>query len=281
MLAKEFYMEINNFKTLCRASGRTTFVRTVLFFSLALACLSPTFAKTAKKSATRVVIDHDGEKVTIPAVVNRVAIVSIYPLPSVTTVFLGSSEKIVGIPPASLGAAKAGLLGELFPDILTKPTSFTTGEDVNIEELLNLNPDVVFCSASDAKAKDAIKNAGIPCVAFSVNKWNYNILETYDGWIDLLSQVFPENTKTDKVSAYSKQVYDEIQAKVSAIPDAKKKKVLFLFQYNDKTIVTSGKNSLDNIGAMQLAQRMSQSLLPQKMQTQSSTWSRSMLGILT
>lgn len=224
-----------------------------------LSLATAAFAKKASKPATRTVIDHDGETVTIPVKVNRVAIVGIFPLPSVATVFLGGSEKIVGIPPASLGAAKAGLLGELFPDILTKPTAFTSGEDVNVEELLKLNPDVVFCSASDAKAKDAIKNAGIPCVAFSVNKWNYNILETYDGWIDLLSQVFPESAKKDKVSAYSKQVYAEIQSKVKDIPDANKKKVLFLFQYNDKTIVTSGKKFFgqywcDAVGAKNVAE---------------------------
>jgi iron complex transport system substrate-binding protein len=216
--------------------------KVILTLAVAATVLSPLTAKAkASKPATRVVVDHDGDKVTIPAVVNRVAVVSIWPLPSVITVFLNGTDKLVGIPPASMGAAKAGLLGQLYPSILKLPTNYTNGEDVNVEELLKLNPDVVFCSSRDPKMKQTLQAAGLTAVAFSVNKWNYDILATYDGWIDLLSQVFPDHAKKDQVSAYSKKTYDEVQAKVKSIAPDKRRKVLFLFQYNDKTIVTSGK----------------------------------------
>ncbi|MCH3907867.1 MAG: hypothetical protein LKE28_06380 [Sphaerochaeta sp.] len=104
---------------------------------------------------------------TIPQVVNRVAIIQPWPLPSIATVFLGSPEKLVGIPPAALGAAKAGLLGEIFPEYLKISTSFTDGSDVNMEELLKLKPDVVFVMAKNAKQKQMVKDAGLRPVAFS------------------------------------------------------------------------------------------------------------------
>jgi len=238
----------------------SNFAKTCCALALVLAFVSPLSAKQ-KKAATRVIIDHDGDKITIPAEVKRVAVVSIWPLPSVITVFLGGTDKLVGVPPASMGAAKAGLLGQLFPSFLSLPTNYTNGEDVNIEELLKLNPDVVFCSSRDPKMKQTLQSAGITAVAFSVNKWNYDILATYDGWIDLLSQVFPEQSKKDQVSAYSKKTYNEIQSKVKSISPDKRKKVLFLFQYNDKTIVTSGKKFFgqswcDNVNAKNVAEEV-------------------------
>ncbi|MCI2097381.1 MAG: ABC transporter substrate-binding protein [Sphaerochaeta sp.] len=239
----------------------------VLLVTLAIACVLalPLMAQgqleSTSTAATRTVVDHDGETVTIPQVVNRVAIIQPWPLPSIATVFLGSPEKLVGIPPAALGAAKAGLLGEIFPDYLNISTSFTDGSDVNMEELLKLKPDVVFVMAKNAKQKQMVKDAGLPAVAFSVNNWQYDNLKTYDAWIDLLGQVFPEYAKSDKVSAYSKQMYDMIQSRVKDIPDAQRKRVLFLFSYSDTSIVTSGKLFFgqawcDEIGAKNVAEEV-------------------------
>ena len=221
---------------------------------------SQEIAKTEEKT-TRTIIDHGGEAVEIPEVVNRVAIVQPWPLPSVMTVFLGGTDKIVGIPPAALGAAKAGLLGEIFPSYLELSTKFNDGNEINVEELLKLNPDAVFVMAGNAKQKQAVKDAGLPAIGFSVNKWNYDNIATYDGWIDLLSQVWPEYAKTDKVSAYSHSMEQMIQDRVSQIPESQRKKVLFLFQYSEKTMVTSGKlffgqSWCDEIGAKNVAEEV-------------------------
>lgn len=232
---------------------------------LACAAVSPVFAQASREvagraePATRTIVDHDGESVEIPDVVGRVAIVQPWPLPSVMTIFLGGTEKIVGIPPAALGAAKAGLLGEMFPSYLNISTKFDEGDEINVEELLKLDPDVVFVMAGNAKQKQTVKDTGIPAIGFSVNKWNYDNIATYDGWIGLLSQVWPEYAKNDKVSAYSHGMEQMIQERVGQIPDGQRKKVLFLFQYSEKTMVTSGKRFFgqswcDEIGAKNVAE---------------------------
>ena len=66
---------------------------------------------------------------------------------------------------------------------------------------------------------DALDNAGIPAVGVSPSKFGYDILETYDQWIALLSQIFPESSKSEEISAYSQEVYDRIQAVVTDIPE--------------------------------------------------------------
>ena len=179
----------------------------------------------------------------------------------VITVFLGSAEKLVGIPPASMGAAKAGLLGELFPEILKAQTGYTAGLDLNIEELMKLCPDVVFYLAGNKEMGKMIKNAGLPAVAISPTKWNYDVLRTYDEWIKTLSQIFPESAKSKEVSRYSKKVYADIQKKVGKIKPADRKKALFLFQYDDKRMVTSGRSFFgqywcDAVGARNAAEEV-------------------------
>ena len=199
-------------------------------------------AETADQSGPKTITDHAGNQVEIPAQVNRVVVTDILPLPSIITVFLGSGEKIVGMNPASMSAAKTGLLGELFPDILNASTDFMTGSDINMEELMKLEPDVVFYNAGSKEMGEALTSAGFAAVAVSVNKWDYDSIETYDHWVELLSQIFPEKGDTaDKVSQYSQKVYEDIQKRVSGLKKEEQKNILFLFNYSDTTIITSGK----------------------------------------
>ena len=78
----------------------------------------------------------------VPDEINRVVVADIYPMASVLTVFFGSADKLVGIAPPCMSAAKNGLLGELYPEILNAETGFIDGTNVNIEELMKLEPDV-------------------------------------------------------------------------------------------------------------------------------------------
>lgn len=195
-----------------------------------------------RTSGTVTITDHAGNQVEIPREVNRVVVTDILPLPSIITVFLGSGEKIVGMNPASMSAAKTGLLGELFPDILNANTEFMNGSDINMEELMKLEPDVVFYNAGSKDMGEALRSAGFAAVAVSVNKWDYDSIETYDQWVALLSQIFPEKGDTaDRVSQYSQKVYEDIQKRVSGLKDEERKNILFLFNYSDTTMITSGR----------------------------------------
>lgn len=207
------------------------------------------------------VVDHAGNEVEVPYDIQRIVVADIYPLPSVLSVFFDSAEKIVGMAPASMTAAQNSLLSELYPEILNAETSFTDGTTINIEELVKLDPDVVFYGASNPEIGEQLKNSGIPGIAISVNKWDYNAIETLDNWISLISELFPDNDKTELVSNYSNQVYDEIQQRVADMSDEERARVFFLFQYSDTTIATSGQHFFgqwwaDAIGAVNVAQEL-------------------------
>ncbi|MDO4988658.1 MAG: ABC transporter substrate-binding protein [Synergistes sp.] len=214
------------------------FVTLVLTFALAAFSLSD----AAAAHASRIITGHDGDKVTIPDKIDRIAVLSILPFPSVIASYLGSAHKIVGIHPASMGAAKSGLLGELFPEILKAKTSFIKGQDLNIEELMLLKPDIVFYNMGDDAMAQMLHSAKIPAIAVSATKWNYDILLTYEEWTKLLARIFPEKSdKSRKVSDYSKKIYSMIRQRTSKLKDNERKKIFFVFMNDRRKIVTSGK----------------------------------------
>lgn len=236
----------------------------VMVLAMCAGCGSKNDEKKDENTAdetTITVTDHDGTEVTVPKDIRRIAVCGIFPMPSVLTVFFNSAEKIVAMPDASMVAAKNGLLGELYPEILNAETECVSGEAVNTEELLKLNPDVVFYSSSDAATGDALRSAGFAAIAISANKWEYNCIETLNNWIGLLSQMFPSSDKAEAVRDRSNEIYSLVQERVADIPDAERANVFILFQYSETNMLTSGKQFFgqwwcDAIGANNVAEEL-------------------------
>jgi len=189
---------------------------------------------------THIVVDHAGDEVEVPNTIERIVIGSFYPLASVTAEYLGSADMIVGIHPVSMSAAENGLLGQVYPEILNASTSFIDGSEVNIEELLKLDPDVVIGVGQEQA--QAIREAGIPALTVSASAWEYDMFDTYDNWVDLLDQVFGGSPIADKVQEESTASYEYVQSVVSEISEEEQAKVLVLFQYSDAAMIASGVN---------------------------------------
>ncbi len=210
---------------------------------------------------THIIVDHLGYEMEVPYEVNRIAVGNILPLPSVLTVFFDSAEKIVGMSPNSMNAAKNGLLGELYPEILNAKTDYMNGTEVNLEELMKLEPDLVIYSASQPDQGEQLRNAGFAAVALSVNQWEYNGIETLNQWIALLGEIFPDNDKTEIVKKYSDDIYNLVQERVKDIPEEEKERIFFLFKYTDTSMDTSGRNFFgqfwaETIGAVNVAEEI-------------------------
>lgn len=218
-------------------------------------------ASSGTESETITVTDHAGDTVTLPKNIERIAVCNILPLPSVLTVFFDSAEKIVAMAPGSMAAAKNGLLGEMYPEILNADTSAIGDAEVNTEELMKLDPQVVFYSVSNPKIGESLKNAGFNAVGLSVNKWEYNAVETLNQWMLLLGEIFPGNDRTNLVQQYSEESVKLVQERTADIPEDERARVFFLFNYSDSAIVTSGKNFFgqywaDAIGAVNVAEEL-------------------------
>ena len=205
------------------------------------------------------VVDHDGVEVKLPEQIDRIVVGDLGPMVSVLTLFLGSGESIVGMSPMSMSAAENGILGELFPELMDADTSFLQGSNINVEKLLTLEPDLVLIQSGQSEARTQLENAGLTVVAFGVGTFKYDIINTYEAWIDLLSQIFPANDKMEEVTAYSKEVLELVQSRVSDIPETERKRALFLFQYDETQMIASGRNFFgqywcESAGAVNVAQ---------------------------
>ena len=149
-----------------------------MFLVLALMLAGCTRAEAPVNETTHTIVDHAGNEVEVPLEVNRVAVCSILPLPSVLAVFFDSAEKIVGMAPGSKSAAENSRLGQLYPELLDAETAYIEGGNLNVEELMKLAPDVVFYNTAEADVGEQLRNAGFCAVALSVNKWEYDAIET-------------------------------------------------------------------------------------------------------
>ena len=232
--------------------------------ALLVSCSSPKTSTSASASATTqpstvTITDHADREVEVPTNPKRVAVLGIYPLPSMLTVYLDSCESIVAMEPGSMNAAKNGILSQLYPDITNITTDIMDGDDVNIESLLALKPDVVFYNASDTQDLEKLENAGLTAVAFSATKWKFNCTETFNEWMNLLDQIYPEHAgnREELIKKYSTDTYNKIQDTVKNVEE--KQKVLFLFQYDENAMITSsskffGQWWCDAVGAVNVAQ---------------------------
>ncbi|MFQ9798281.1 MAG: hypothetical protein ACLR23_04380 [Clostridia bacterium] len=76
-----------------------------------------------------------------------------------------------------------------------------------MEELLKLKPDVVFYNADVTANYEALAAAGIPAVGFSTTLYeDYNTIDTFQAWIELLKDVMGDSDRADGIIAYGEEV---------------------------------------------------------------------------
>ena len=221
-----------------------------------------TVAESAEE--TRTIIDHAGNEITLPAELDRVVISGLLPLPSVFVQFRGSADEIVGIHPSSMAAAENSYLINIYPEILEADTSFVVNGAVNIEELMKLDPDVVYYSATNVEEYELYKKAGIPAVGFSTTIADYDCVETYAEWIDLFGKIYGEQEAADAIIAEGRQVAEEIISVTSEIPEEEKPRVMIIMNYANGVMKVVGSNFfseywIESAGGINVAAELSSS----------------------
>ena len=244
---------------------------TVLLLFLSLAGAASAASDAAKgaasgepgaEKATRVVVDHTGKEVRIPAKIERIVITGPWPLPSVYCLFEGAGDKLVGIHPGSMSAATHSLLPRVAPGILRASTEFLKGDVLNAEELLKLKPDVVFYRVETAAHARQLALTGIPAVGFSTALSGFDTIRTFESWVKLLGEVLQQEDRASGIVEYGRKTYDEIQAALNGVKGLERPRALILFNYGEGNIKTSGSNFygqywLESTGAVNVASELS------------------------
>ncbi|MFJ7919865.1 ABC transporter substrate-binding protein [Lysinibacillus fusiformis] len=195
----------------------------------------------------KIVTDQLGREVTVPGSIDRVVTGGILPYFSTWYVATNSTKEIVGMHPNSYNAAKNSVLAKISPDVLKADTSFVQNGEVNVEELMKINPQLYVEIATDEKSIDKISEAGIPVVAVkAIDAAAAEPLATFNSWLTLTSQITGTTERADRFLDEGKKVQAQLDEQLKDVEKQDKPRAMILFMHNDKSITVGGKNFFGN-----------------------------------
>ncbi|WP_336045725.1 ABC transporter substrate-binding protein [Solibacillus ferritrahens] len=195
----------------------------------------------------KIVIDQAGTEVTIPAEVNSIVSGGILPYFHTWYVATNSSKEIVGMHPNSYNAAENSILAKMSPDILKADTSFVQNGEMNVEELMKINPDVFFELATDEKSIEQARKAGINTVAIkAIDAAAAEPLATFNSWLELTGEIARTTDRADQFIEIGTAVQNEINEKIAGLTKEQKPNALMMYQLSEQAITVSGKNFFGN-----------------------------------
>ena len=221
------------------------------------------------QSGTHMVTDTTGAEVEVPNGVNRVVIISTLPLASVYCMVVEGGEKLVGLTPSSLSTAKNSMLIEVAPGLADASTDFAVGDTVNVEEVMTLQPDVVFYNANnqgDTEAAAQLATLGVACLGVNPTLQGGDTVETFNAWITLLGDVLGETERAEEIIAYGRDIQELVAERTATLTEGEKKSALIVANYTSNAIMaagtTFGQYWLSAIGAINVATELTQPLNP-------------------
>ena len=227
--------------------GKYKFLTAAAMSALLLAaCGSDEEATVSKEleltQESKMVIDELNREVEIPAQLDNVVMGSILPYFSTWFIATNSTEEIKGIHPNSYNAAAFSILKDISPNILDAKTNFIENGEVNVEQLLALDPDVYFEIANQEKTVQKLEETGITTVALDTNTQSLNPLDTLNRWLTLTGEVTGTTDRPAQIIAEGEANQKEINDTLAKaeIKDEDKPRVFFLQYHNDGEISTAG-----------------------------------------
>ncbi|HEY2422436.1 MAG TPA: ABC transporter substrate-binding protein [Neobacillus sp.] len=164
-----------------------------------------------KDSGKITVIDYMSREVAIPKKVNRIACLYAYTGHVVT--MLGEGNKIVAV---VNGLHRDNLLLDINPTIKDAIVP-SRGDKINIEELANTNPDLIFIQESTAKDEGEVRKLEELKVPYLVV--NFNSIKEQQQSIAMIGKALGKAEKAEKFNNYYNEIISQVSKKVKDIPD--------------------------------------------------------------
>lgn len=124
-------------------------------------------AASMDETGTHTVVDHGGNEVEVPNKVTRVVIDQIPILSTYMAYFEGSAPYIVGYCGSFKSVISDTVLKNIAPELLESSDTVYAQSDLNIEEIMKLNPDVILYNAGNSSHAEILKASGIPSIGFA------------------------------------------------------------------------------------------------------------------
>lgn len=206
--------------TITNASTVTeTVTNTGTVTSTATKTATATITETITQPLTRVITDMGGVAVTVPYDINRI-IITCMGGATHEVAAIGGAAKIVAQP----SMQKFPVLLKIYPGFKNLPT-VGTFNNINIEEILALEPDVVINSKISSEGNQKIMNAGVPVIRVNTGRSDITgILDEFAMTGELLNNTSRSN---ELITFWSEQL-EVIDARLADIPVENRKRVYYV-----------------------------------------------------
>ena len=210
-----------------------------------VAVSSEAASASADENGTHIVVDHGGNEVEVPNKVTRVVIDQIPILSTYMAYFQGSAPYIVGYCGSFKSVISDTVLKNIAPELMESSDTVYAQSDLNIEEIMKLNPDVILYNAGNSSHAEILKASGIPSVGFATvgASTEADPIERYEQWLKLLEDIFNEPGKTEAFVAAGDEIVSDVESRIAEIPEADRPSALILWKYSDGVPQVSGQGT--------------------------------------
>lgn len=193
-------------------------------------------------TGTHTVVDHGGNEVEVPNEITRVVIDQIPILSTYMSYFDGSAPYIVGFCGSFKDTITKTVLKDIAPELMESADTVYAQSDLNIEEIMKLEPDVILYNAQNQEHAEILKASGIPCVGFATvgASTDADPLVRYQEWLDLLEDVFGEEGKTDDFQAAGNAIIADVEERIATVSEDERPSAMILWKYSDGVPQVSG-----------------------------------------
>ena len=200
-------------------------------------------AEQADAEGTHEVVDHAGNHVQVPNEIHRVVIDQIPILSTYMAYFEGSAPNIVGYCGSFKDTISETVLKNIAPELMESSETVYAQSDLNIEEIMKLQPDVILYNANNKERAKVLESSGIPAVAFATvgSDSPADPLERYKQWLSLLEDVFGEDGKMDAFFEKGDSIVADVEGRIAKIPEDERPTAMILYKVNDGVPQVAGK----------------------------------------
>lgn len=194
------------------------------------------------EKGTHKVTDQAGNTVEVPNKITRVVIDQIPILSTYMSYFKGSAPYIVGYCGSFKDTITKTVLNDIAPELMKSSDTVYAQSDLNIEEIMKLNPDVILYNANNASHAQILKESGIPSIGFATvgASTDADPIDRYQQWLELLEDVFNEDGKMNDFKSAGNAIVADVEKRIAAVPQDKRPSAMILWKYSDGVPQVSG-----------------------------------------
>ena len=194
------------------------------------------------EKCTHKVTDQAGNTVEVPNKITRVVIDQIPILSTYMSYFKGSAPYIVGYCGSFKDTITKTVLKDIAPELMKSSDTVYAQSDLNIEEIMKLNPDVILYNANNASHAQILKESGIPSIGFATvgASTDADPIDRYQQWLELLEDVFNEDGKMNDFKSAGNAIVADVEKRIAAVPQDKRPSAMILWKYSDGVPQVSG-----------------------------------------